>query len=40
MEQAEIAASLEAYTPFRHTIAMIRFRCRVFENLFSALMAN
>jgi hypothetical protein len=40
MEQAEIAASLEAYAPFRHTIAMINFRCMVFENLLSALMAS
>jgi hypothetical protein len=40
MEQAEIEAALEAFAPFRHIIAMIRFQCRVFEYLISALMAN
>jgi len=40
MEQAEIEASIEAYSPFRHTIAMINFRCRVFAYLISALMAS
>jgi hypothetical protein len=40
MEQAEIEASIEAYAPFRHTIAMIKFRCMVFEYLFSTFMAS
>jgi hypothetical protein len=40
MEQAEIEASIRAYEPFRHTIAMIRFRCQLFEYLISTLMAN
>ncbi|WP_292423327.1 hypothetical protein [Methanoregula sp.] len=40
MEQAEIDAAIEAFAPFRHTIAMIKFRCMVFEFLFSALMAS
>ncbi|MGA2161282.1 MAG: hypothetical protein ABSG28_03650 [Methanoregula sp.] len=40
MEQAEIEAAIEAFAPFRHTIAIIKFRCMVFEYLFSALMAG
>ena len=40
MEKAEIAASIEAFEPFRHTLAMIKFRCMAFEYLFSALMAS
>ena len=40
MEQAEIEASLEAYAPFRYTIAIIKFRCQVFVMLISALMAD
>ena len=40
MEQAEIEAAIEAFAPFRHTIAMIKFRCMAFEYLFSVLMAG
>ncbi len=40
MEQAEIEAAIEAFAPFRHTIAMINFRCRIFADLISALMAS
>jgi hypothetical protein len=40
MEQAEIEAAIEAFEPFRHTIALIKCRCMVFEYLFSALMAS
>lgn len=40
MEQAEIEASIKAYEPFRYTIAIIKFRCRVFVLRISALMAD
>jgi hypothetical protein len=40
MEQEEIEASIKAYEPFRHIIAMIKFQCQVFEYLISALMAS
>ena len=40
MEQEEIEASIRAYEPFRHTIAMIRLQCQILEYLISALMAS
>jgi len=40
MEQEEIEASIRAYEPFRHIIAMIRLRNQILEYLISALMAS
>ena len=40
MEKEEIEASIRAYEPFQNIIAMIRFRCQVFEYRISALVAS
>ena len=37
MDKAEIEESIEAYKPFRHTIAMIRIRCRALMDALSAV---
>ena len=40
METTEIENDIEAYAPFRYTIAMINFRCQVFVVRITALMAE
>jgi hypothetical protein len=40
METTETENDIEAYAPFRYTIAMITFRCQVFVVQIAALMAE